>query len=143
MQSRNARILIVDDQEDICAMLELVLEGAGYASTSVNSGKDAIASVVADPPDLILLDVSMPDLDGYAVATMIKSDPNTASIPIIMVSAQVGRGSRVVGLDSGAEDYMTKPVDTTELILKVRNLLRLRKRTVAAVESAQAAQTAK
>ncbi len=143
MQTRNARILIVDDQEDICAMLELVLEGEGYASTSVNSGKQAIASVLADPPDLILLDVSMPDLDGYAVATMIKSDPGTASIPIIMVSAQVGRGARVVGLDSGAEDYMTKPVDTAELLLKVRNLLRLRKRTVAAVESAQAAQAGK
>jgi DNA-binding response OmpR family regulator len=124
---QNKRILIVDDQRDICAMLEQVLGPAGYDTTSVNTGKEAIASVLDDAPDLILLDVSMPDMDGYAVATMIKADPATASIPIIMVSAQVGRGARVVGLGTGAEDYLTKPVDTAELVLKVRNLLRLRK----------------
>lgn len=140
MHLRDARILIVDDQPDICAMLGQVLETAGYAFTSANSGKEAIASIVADAPDLILLDVSMPDLDGYAVATMVKSDPGTASIPIIMVSAHGGRGARVVGLNSGAEDYMTKPVDTAELVLKVRNLLRLRKRTVEAVANEQASQ---
>ncbi len=123
----NARILIVDDQPDICAMLEQVLGPAGYDTTSVSSGKLAITSILNEAPDLILLDVSMPDMDGYAVATMVKSDPATARIPIIMVSAQVGRGARVVGLGTGAEDYLTKPVDTAELVLKVRNLLRLRK----------------
>jgi DNA-binding response OmpR family regulator len=123
----NQRILIVDDQPDICTMLEEVLGPAGYDTTSVTTGREAIASVLDDAPDLILLDVSMPDMDGYAVATMIKADPATASIPIIMVSALVGRGARVVGLGSGAEDYLTKPVDTAELVLKVRNLLRLRK----------------
>lgn len=124
---QKARILIVDDQPDICSMLEHVLGPAGYDTTSVNSGKQAIASILEDAPDLILLDVSMPDMDGYTVATMVKADPATARIPIIMVSAQVGRGARVVGLGTGAEDYLTKPVDTAELVLKVRNLLRLRK----------------
>jgi DNA-binding response OmpR family regulator len=121
-----ARVLIVDDQDDICQMLSQVLEPDGYETETAISGKGALEAVRAHLPDLILLDVSMPDMDGYEVASQLKSDPKTASIPIIMVSALAGRGARVIGLDSGAEDFLTKPVDTAELSLKVRNLLRLR-----------------
>lgn len=121
-----ARILIVDDQPDICDMLSTVLEPDGYETETAIDGRHALAAVRARLPDLILLDVSMPDMDGYEVASTLKADPNTASIPIIMVSALAGRGARMIGLDAGAEDYLTKPVDTTELSLKVRNLLRLR-----------------
>ena len=120
------RVLIVDDQQDICEMLTQVLEPDGYDTATAISGKGALAAVREQVPDLILLDVSMPDMDGYEVASQLKSDPATASIPIIMVSALAGRGARVIGLDSGAEDFLTKPVDTAELSLKVRNLLRLR-----------------
>jgi DNA-binding response OmpR family regulator len=125
----SANILVVDDQPDIAAMLCQVLDHAGFTSRIARSGTEAIGAVLAAPPDLILLDVSMPGLDGFAVAKMLKADPATATIPIIIVSAQAGRGSRVIGLESGAEDYLTKPVDTAELLLKIRNLLRLRKRT--------------
>lgn len=125
----SASILIVDDQTDIAQMLGQVIASAGFTPRIASSGKEAIAAVLASPPDLVLLDVSMPGIDGFAVANMLKSDPATATIPIIIISAQVGRGSRVIGLESGAEDYLTKPVDTAELLLKIRNLLRLRKRT--------------
>jgi CheY-like chemotaxis protein len=120
------RVLIVDDQADICQMLTQVLEPDGYETETAISGQRALAAVRDHVPDLILLDVSMPGMDGYEVASLLKSDPKTASIPIIMVSALAGRGARVIGLDSGAEDFLTKPVDTAELSLKVRNLLRLR-----------------
>jgi DNA-binding response OmpR family regulator len=121
-----ARVLIVDDQEDICQMLSLVLAPDGYETETAVSGRRALEAVREHQPDLILLDVSMPDMDGYEVVSKLKSDPKTASIPIIMVSALAGRGARMIGLDSGAEDFLSKPVDTAELSLKVRNLLRLR-----------------
>jgi DNA-binding response OmpR family regulator len=74
--------------------------------------------------------VNMPDIDGFELAAMLKADPATATIPIIMLSAQDGRGSKLVGLESGAEDYLSKPVDPAELLAKIRNLLLLRARTV-------------
>ena len=93
----------------------------------------ALHEVQADPPDLLLLDAQMPEMDGFELASMLKADPITATIPIIMVSANEGRGARLIGLESGAEDYMTKPVDPVELIAKIRNLLLLRKRAAHAL----------
>jgi DNA-binding response OmpR family regulator len=119
-------ILIVDDQRDNRDMLEAMLQQEGYRTTQAAGGMEAMDLIANEAPQLILLDVSMPDMDGYAVATLLKADPKTASIPIIMVTAHTGRGARVVGLHTGVEDYLTKPVDAPELLLKVRNLLRLR-----------------
>jgi DNA-binding response OmpR family regulator len=118
-------ILIVDDLVDNRDMLEAMLQQEGYRTTQAASGMAAMDLIAQDPPSLILLDVSMPDMDGYAVASLLKADPKTSGIPIIMVTAHTGRGARVVGLHTGAEDYLTKPVDAPELLLKVRNLLRL------------------
>ena len=122
------RILIVDDQPELAGLMADLLADAGYETRTAGGGRAALAGVQADPPDLLLLDAQMPDLDGFAVASTLKSDPATATIPIIMVSANEGRGSRVVGLESGAEDYLGKPVDPAELLAKIRNLLRLRER---------------
>jgi DNA-binding response OmpR family regulator len=119
-------ILIVDDQADNRDMLATLLAGEGYRTLQAAGGMEAMDLIARDAPQLILLDVSMPDMDGFAVASLLKADPKTAGIPIIMVTAHTGRGSRVVGLNTGAEDYLTKPVDAPELLLKVRNLLRLR-----------------
>jgi len=119
-------ILIVDDQRDNRDMLEAMLQQEGYRTAQASSGMEAMDLIAYEAPQLILLDVSMPDMDGYAVASLLKADPKTAGIPIIMVTAHTGRGARVVGLQTGAEDYLTKPVDAPELLLKVRNLLRLR-----------------
>ncbi|MFT4180032.1 MAG: response regulator [Thermomonas sp.] len=123
------QILIVDDQRDIAGMMSDLLSDAGYATRTADNGQEALAAVQADPPDLLLLDVHMPELDGFEVATILKSDPTTATIPIIMVSAEEGRGARLIGLESGAEDFLSKPVDPAELLAKIRNLLLLRQRT--------------
>lgn len=128
-----SHILIVDDQPDLAGLMAELLGAAGYATRTVGNGEQALADVQADPPDLLLLDVNMPGLDGFEVASMLKADPATATIPIIMVSAQEGRGSRLIGLESGAEDYLAKPVDPAELLAKIRNLLLLRERTRLAV----------
>jgi DNA-binding response OmpR family regulator len=124
--TQQTTILIVDDQADNRHMLAAMLEQEGYGTLTASGGMDAMDVIARNPPDLVLLDVSMPDMDGYAVASLLKADPKTAGIPIIMVTAHTGRGARVVGLHTGAEDYLTKPVDAPELLLKVRNLLRLR-----------------
>ena len=118
-------ILIVDDQPDNREMLSTLLGQEGYRTLTAAGGMEAMDVIANDHPQLILLDVSMPDMDGYAVASLLKADPKTSGIPIIMVTAHTGRGARVVGLHTGAEDYLTKPVDAPELLLKVRNLLRL------------------
>ena len=119
-------ILIVDDQPDNRDMLATLLGGEGYRTLQASGGMEAMDAIANDTPQLILLDVSMPDMDGYAVASLLKADPKTSGIPIIMVTAHAGRGARVVGLNAGVEDYLTKPVDAPELLLKIRNLLRLR-----------------
>lgn len=128
------RILIVDDQRDLAGMMADMLSDAGYATRTADNGHDALADIQADRPDLLVLDVNMPGLDGFEVATMLKADPSTATIPIIMVSAQDGRAARLIGLESGAEDYLSKPVDSAELIAKIRNLLLLRDRTTHAAQ---------
>ena len=128
------RILIVDDQPDLANLTADMLVDAGYVTRTADNARDALSEIQLDPPDLLLLDVHMPDLDGYEVATMLKSDPATASIPIIMVSALDGRGSRLIGLESGAEDYLSKPIDPAELVAKIRNLLRLRERIAHAAQ---------
>lgn len=130
-------ILIVDDQPDNRDMLAALLATEGYQTVQAASGMEAMDQIAKETPQLILLDVSMPDMDGYAVASLLKADPKTSGIPIIMVTAHAGRGARVVGLHTGVEDYMTKPVDAPELLLKVRNLLRLRQNAeLAAVRQA-------
>jgi DNA-binding response OmpR family regulator len=107
-----------------------VLADAGYDPHTIDNGRDALETARRDPPDLMLLDVQMPGLDGFEVAARLKSDPATAAIPIIMLSAMEGRGARVIGLQSGAEEYLAKPFDRVELLARVRNLLRLRERAM-------------
>ena len=123
-------ILIVDDQQDLALMLADLLADAGYVTRIADDGQKALEAVLADAPDLILMDVNMPGIDVFELAAMLQADPATATIPIIMLSAQDGRGSKLVGLESGAEDYLSKPVDPAELLAKVRNFLLLRDRAV-------------
>ena len=128
-------ILIVDDAQELAQLFAQLLGDAGYSTAIATTGPDALAQLQARRPDLLLLDVNLPELDGYALASMLKSDPATATIPIVMVSAQEGRGARVIGLESGAEDYLAKPVDPAELLAKVRNLLALRDRSAHAART--------
>ena len=121
-----ATVLVVDDEPLNRRLLVALLQAEGYRTLTATNGEAALASIAADPPDLILLDVMMPGMDGYEVASLVKADPATSNIPIIMVSALSQRDARVSGLQAGAEDFLSKPVDKGELWLRVRNLLRLK-----------------
>jgi signal transduction histidine kinase len=120
------RVLIVDDERRNAELLKVMLLPEGYALLTATSGEDALAILADQPPDLILLDVMMPGMDGYQVATRIKQNPATNNIPVIMLTALDDRNARMLGLNAGAEDFLTKPVDRAELCVRVRNLLRLK-----------------
>jgi signal transduction histidine kinase len=122
----SATILIVDDELLNRKLLETLLHAEGYRTVSATSGEDALACVSHQAPDLILLDVMMPGMNGYQVARTLKADPVTSSIPIILVTALTDRSARIDGLETGAEDFLTKPFDREELWLRVRNLLRMK-----------------
>jgi len=126
MTTSTATILIVDDELTNRKLLETLLRPEGYQTRSAASGEEALASVAQLAPDLIVLDIMMPGMDGYEVANNLKANPVTATIPIIMVTANVDRDARLAGLNAGAEEFLTKPVDRAELWLRVRNLLRLK-----------------
>ena len=121
-----ATILIVDDDIQSRRLLEVMLRPEGYLTQSVASGEEALASIAAHAPDLILLDVMMPGIDGHHMAANLKANPATSNIPIIMVTAKTDRSARLTGLNAGAEEFLTKPVDRAELWVRVRNLLRLK-----------------
>ena len=120
------RVLIVDDERRNRELLEVMLAVEGYQLLAAESGEETLALVARDPPDLILLDVMMPGMDGYQVAGKIKGDLTTRNIPIIMITVLDDRNARMLGLSAGVEDFLTKPVDRAELCVRVRNLLRLK-----------------
>ncbi|RZJ27121.1 MAG: response regulator [Haliea sp.] len=126
MGASPATILIVDDEPANCRLLEALLHPEGYLTVCASNGAQALLVVAQQPPDLILLDVMMPELDGYQVAALLKADPVSSNIPIIMVTALNDRDARIAGLKAGAEEFLSKPVDRAELWLRVRNLLRLK-----------------
>ncbi|HMI42476.1 MAG TPA: ATP-binding protein [Gemmatimonadaceae bacterium] len=119
-------ILIVDDERHNRELLEVMLKPEGFLLLSAATGEEALAIVARQPPDLILLDVMMPGMDGYEVAGRIKSDLNTKNIPVILLTALDDRNAKMLGLNAGAEDFLTKPVDRAELSVRVRNLLRIK-----------------
>ena len=129
-----ARILIVDDKLANRLVLEGMLRPEGFLLQSAASGPEALAMVAQHAPDLILLDVLMPGMNGYQVVGAIKANPETKNIPIIIITALDDREARMLGLSAGAEDFLAKPVDRAELCVRVRNLLRL-SRTAELVES--------
>jgi two-component system cell cycle sensor histidine kinase/response regulator CckA len=121
-----ARVLIVDDEPQNRQLLQVMLAPEGYLVVTAASGEEALAVVKQTPPDLVLLDIMMPGLDGYEVVAKIKADPTTRNIPVILVTALEDRSSRMRGLNAGAEDFLTKPVDRAELTARVRNLISLK-----------------
>ena len=121
-----ARILIVDDHRDNVELLQARLESRGYVIETAADGQEALDRVATDPPDLILLDVMMPNIDGIEVARRIKGDRSLPFIPIIMQTALDAIESKVEGLDAGADDYITKPINFPELEARVNSLLRIK-----------------
>jgi signal transduction histidine kinase len=125
--SRSGRILIVDDLETNRSLLREILELDGMDVVVADSGAEALRAVAASKPDLVLLDVNMPGMDGLEVCKRLRADPETEALPIILVTALSERTHRLEGMAAGANDYLTKPVDRPDLLLRVRNALRLRK----------------
>ena len=126
MASPPATLLIVDDEPQALKLLETLLQHEGYQTLTASSGEEALQLVARQPPDLIVLDIMMPGMDGFEVASQLKSNEATAGIPIIMLSSLSESSARVAGLEAGAEEFISKPVERAELWLRVRNLLRLK-----------------
>ncbi|HUP38921.1 MAG TPA: response regulator transcription factor [Vicinamibacterales bacterium] len=118
------RILIVEDDRDIAALIAHYLEKAGYSADTVPDGTHALARAEASPPDLVILDLMLPGLNGLEVCKALRASPRTAALPIIMLTARGEESERILGLDSGADDYVVKPFRPNELMARVRALLR-------------------
>lgn len=123
--SQPPRILVVDDLIDNVLLLQTFLEGEGYSVDTANDGKSALAKIAEVPPDLLLLDVTMPEMDGYEVTQHIRQNPHLPFFPILLITAY-DRVSVSRGLDLGANDFIRKPVELDELLARVRAFLRLK-----------------
>jgi DNA-binding response OmpR family regulator len=119
-----SRILIVEDDPDIAELVARYLGKAGFLAERAASGREALQMIAAKPPDLVLLDLMLPHVDGLEVCRLIRSSDATAAIPIIMVTARAEESERIVGLELGADDYLAKPFSPNELVARVRALLR-------------------
>ena len=120
------KILVIDDEEDILELLRYNLSIEGYRVLCAATGEDAFRQVASRPPDLIILDLMLPGMDGLEVARTIKGNPSTKKIPIIMVTAKGEEADIVIGLELGADDYVTKPFSPRVLLARVRAVLRRR-----------------
>ncbi len=127
--NKGARILIVDDDRQSRQLLEVMLATEGYVVQTASSGEESLEMVEQRIPDLLLLDLIMPSMDGYELAERLKTDRATRGIGIIIVTSLNDRQARLHSQRAGADDFVTKPVDRTELLLRVRNLLRLKSLT--------------
>ena len=117
-------IFIVEDEEDIQELLRYNLTREGYTVAAAARGEDAVKAILRKPPDLVLLDLMLPGLDGLEVCRILKKDPKTAGIPIVMATAKGEESDVVAGLELGADDYVTKPFSMKVLIARVRAVLR-------------------
>src|SRR5437868_1913755 len=121
-----ARILVVDDVADNVEILRMRLGTLGYEVVEATDGEQALAKAAETLPDLILLDVMMPKIDGLEVVRRLKADTNLPFIPVIMVTAKASPKDVVAGLDAGGDDYLTKPIDHGALVARVRAMLRIK-----------------
>jgi two-component system cell cycle response regulator len=121
-----ARILVVDDIEANVRLLEAKLQAEYYQVLTAGDGPTALAVAARDRPDVILLDVMMPGMDGFEVCRRLKLDEATRHIPVVLVTALDGRADRITGLEAGADDFLTKPIEDLMLLARVRSLTRLK-----------------
>jgi diguanylate cyclase (GGDEF)-like protein len=126
-QESLGRILVVDDNSDNVEIIATRLRFRGYHIDEAGDGATALELVRKNPPDLMLLDVMLPDIDGYEIARRVKNDDNMPFIPIILVTARDTTQDKVAGLDAGADDYLTKPINFPELEARVRSMLRIKR----------------
>ncbi len=140
MTGPQAKILVVDDTPANVKLLVDVLTVKGYAVTAAVSGEEALAKVAQDPPDLVLLDIMMPGLSGYEVCQRLRANPETALLPVVLCTSLDPQQERIKGIEAGADDFLSKPINRPELLARVKSLLRIK--TLQDEVKAQAAQIA-
>lgn len=118
------RILVVDDDKEIVRILRAYLEKAGFAVLIAYEGETALHSIRSDRPDLVVLDLMLPDRDGWSITRVVREDPTLAALPIIMLTARVESDDKITGLNLGADDYIPKPFNPHEVVARVRAVLR-------------------
>src|SRR4051812_38875872 len=119
-------LLVVDDLPQNARLLEAILAPRGYRVSSANSGREALATVAAESIDLILLDILMPEMDGYAVCRALRAELSTSFLPVVMITAS-GEQEKVAAIEAGADDFIAKPFDQAELLARVKSLLRIKR----------------
>jgi len=118
------KILIVEDERDILQLVKLYLEKEGYRTLTAANGKDGLATALSDHPDLVVLDLMLPEMDGLEVCKRLRAEPKTAALPILMLTAKAEESDTVIGLELGADDYVTKPFSPKTLVSRVKALFR-------------------
>jgi two-component system alkaline phosphatase synthesis response regulator PhoP len=136
-----SRILVVDDDKEIVRLVRSYLERAGFNVVTAYDGETALHSLRRERPDLIVLDLMLPDRDGWDLTRLIRTDKTLADTPIIMLTARVDDSDKIVGLEIGADDYITKPFNPREVVARVRALLRRSQRGGASSTAPQTLQT--
>jgi class 3 adenylate cyclase/CheY-like chemotaxis protein len=119
-------VLVVDDLPQNVKLLDAVLSPRGYSVITASSGAEALEKIAASPPDLVLLDIVMPDIDGYEVCRRLRADPATSFLPVVMITAS-GSQERIGAIEAGADDFVVKPFDQAELLARVRSLMRIKR----------------
>lgn len=121
---RNKKVLIVEDEHDILQLIKLYLEKDGFQTVSATTGAEGLQQVKREKPDLVVLDLMLPEIDGLEVCKRLRSAPDTAMLPIIMLTAKAEESDTVIGLELGADDYVTKPFSPKTLVARVKALFR-------------------
>jgi two-component system OmpR family response regulator len=126
MEAMTSRLLVVDDEPTVRELLSAALRFAGFRVTSAATAREAVAAATAEPPDLVLLDVMLPDMDGFEVVRRLRErhPGHGAPVPVLFLTARDRQSDKVTGLSLGADDYVTKPFDLAELIARIRAILR-------------------
>jgi DNA-binding response OmpR family regulator len=123
--AKKFKVLIVDDEADIVDMLQLRLDASGYQTIVARDGAEGYQKAKTEKPDILILDLMLPKMDGYKVCGLLKKDARYARVPIIMFTARTQETDKKIGLEVGADAYLAKPVDVAELLAKIKELLKI------------------
>ena len=121
---KRSTVLVIDDERDVIELVRYNLEKNGFEVVAARDGKSGVAAAKASPPDIVMLDLMMPEMDGLEVCRTLRSEPKTKRVPVIMLTAKAAEADRVVGLEMGADDYIVKPFSPREMVARVKAVLR-------------------